>query len=350
MGTLADRQQAGAEPMAVRTVDYHTAGEPFRIATRGIPPIPGDTVMARRDHAIGHLDEYRRLLVCEPRGHADMYGCFPVRPDDEGALLGVLFFHNAGFSTACGHGTIALATWAADRGLVQPGADAETTIAIDVPSGRVRARIRWDGRRADAVTFGNVPSFVQARDVTVQTGAGPVRADVAFGGAYYASVAAAGTGIPLEPAGVPRLIALGREIKRALDDGRAAEHPSEPRLSGIYGVTFTGPLTQAGGGGAGLHQRNVTVFADGEVDRSPCGSGTSARLALLDGSGELPAGQPLLHESVVGTRFTGRVTGHVTAGGRDAVLTEIEGRAFRTGEHRFTLDPRDDLGTGFILR
>jgi proline racemase len=350
MGTLADQHQAGTDPMTVRTVDYHTAGEPFRIATRGIPPIPGDTVLARRDHAIAHLDDYRRLLVCEPRGHADMYGCFPVRPDDDGALLGVLFFHNAGFSTACGHGTIALATWAADLGLVRPGGEAESSIAIDVPSGRVRARIRWAGPRADAVTFRNVPSFVQARDVAVQTSAGRLRADVAFGGAYYASVAAADAGIPPEPAGVPRLITLGREIKRALDEARAAEHPDEPRLSGIYGVTFTGPLTPAADGGPGVHQRNVTVFADGEVDRSPCGSGTSARLALLDGSGDLKAGEPLHHESVVGTRFTARVTERVTAGGRAAVITEIEGRAFRTGEHRFTLDPRDDLGTGFILR
>lgn len=336
--------------MIVEAVDYHTAGEPFRIATSGIPPIPGDSVLARRDHAIRHLDGYRRLLVCEPRGHADMYGCFPVPPDDDGALLGVLFFHNAGFSTACGHGTIALATWAADRGLVKPGTEAETTIAIDVPSGRVRARIRWNGQRAAAVTFRNVPSFVQARGVTVETGAGTVRADVAFGGAYYASVAAADTGIPLEPASVPRLIAPGREIKRALDEGHAAEHPSEPRLSGIYGVTFTETVTPAAPAGPGLHQRSVTVFADGEVDRSPCGSGTSARLALLDESGELPAGEALLHESVVGTRFTARVTEHVLADGRDAVITEIEGRAFRTGEHKFILDPDDDLGTGFILR
>jgi proline racemase len=278
-----------------------------------------------------------------------MYGCFPVSPDDDGALLGVLFFHNAGFSTACGHGTIALATWAADTGLVQPGGQAESTIAIDVPSGRVQARIRWDGPRADAVTFRNVPSFVQARGETVATSAGSIRADVAFGGAYYASVAAADTGVPLAPASVPRLIALGREIKRALDERRVAEHPSEPRLSGIYGVTFAETVTPAAGG-PGLHQRSVTVFADGEVDRSPCGSGTSARLALLDDTGELPAGAALVHESVVGTRFTARVTERVVAGGRGAVVTEIEGRAFRTGEHRFILDPRDDLGTGFILR
>lgn len=335
--------------MNVGTVDYHTAGEPFRIATTGIPPIPGDTVLARRDHAMRHLDDYRRLLVCEPRGHADMYGCFPVSPDDDGALLGALFFHNAGFSTACGHGTIALATWAADRGLVKPAGEAESTLAIDVPSGRVLARIRWEGQRAGPVAFRNVPSFVQARGVTVEAGAGTIRADIAFGGAYYASVAAADTGIPLEPASLPRLITLGREIKRALDGRRVAEHPSEPRLSGIYGVTFTGPLTPAAGGG-GLHQRSVTVFADGEVDRSPCGSGTSARLALLDGTGELPPGEMLVHESVAGTRFTARATERVVAGGREAVVTEIEGRAFRTGEHQFILDPRDDLGTGFILR
>jgi proline racemase len=336
--------------MIVEAVDYHTAGEPFRIATAGIPPIPGATVLERRDYAIRHLDHYRRLLVCEPRGHADMYGCFPVSPDDDGALAGALFFHNVGFSTACGHGTIALATWAADCGLVKPGGEAESSVAIDVPSGRVQARIRWDGQRAGTVTFRNVPAFVQARGVTARVGTGRIRADVAFGGAYYASVDAADTGVPLEPASLPRLIALGREIKRALDGSHVAEHPDEPRLSGIYGVIFAETVPAAAHGVPGLHQRSVTVFADGEVDRSPCGSGTSARLALLDDTGELPAGETLVHESVIGTRFTARVAGRAVAGGREAVVTEITGRAFRTGEHRFLLDPRDELGTGFTLR
>jgi proline racemase len=336
----------GGWAQAVETVDYHTAGEPFRIVTAGVPPVPGANVLERRDYAQRHLDACRRLLVFEPRGHADMYGCFVVPPDDDGALLGTLFFHNAGFSTACGHGTIALATWAADTGLVRPDGAAETAVAIDVPSGRVQARIRWDDGRADAVVFRNVPSFVLERGARVGTGAGEVGVDIAFGGAYYASVEASEVGLAVRPGNVTALIALGREIKQRLNDRRAAEHPDEPRLSGIYGVTFTETVASAPDG---LHQRSLTVFADGEVDRSPCGSGTSARLALLDASGDLAPGAPLRHESVIGTVFTARVAERVTAHGRPAVITEVEGRAFRTGEHRFVLDPRDELGPGFLL-
>ena len=338
----------GAAPWAevVEAVDYHTAGEPFRIVTSGVPEPAGSSVLERRDYALRHLDHYRRLLVFEPRGHADMYGCFLVPPEDDGALLGVLFFHNAGFSTACGHGTIALATWAADHALVVPGGEPETAVAIDVPSGRVQARIRWDGARPGTVTFRNVPSFVQARGLAVDTSAGRVRADIAFGGAYYASVEAAEIALPVERGNVRRLTALGREIKDRLNRDRAAEHPSEPRLSGIYGVMF---VETAPGPRPGLHQRSLTVFADGEVDRSPCGSGTSARLALLDAAGVLPPGEALVHESVIGTRFTARVAERVTAGGQAAVVAEVAGRAFRTAEHRFVLDPRDELGTGFLL-
>lgn len=336
----------GGWAQAVETVDYHTAGEPFRIVTAGVPPALGATVIERRDYALRHLDQYRRLLVFEPRGHADMYGCFVVPADDDGARLGVLFFHNAGFSTACGHGTIALATWAADTRLVVSDGAAQTAVAIDVPSGRVQARIRWEDGRAGAVVFRNVPSFVQARGVRVDTGAGEVSADIAFGGAYYASVAASRVGLAVRPGNVTALIALGREIKQRLNAVRAAEHPSEPRLSGIYGVTFVETVAS---GPAGLHQRSITVFADGEVDRSPCGSGTSARLALLDASGDLAPGAPLRHESVIGTVFSGRVAERVTVHDRAAVITEVEGRAFRTGEHRFVLDPRDELGPGFLL-
>ena len=318
--------------MEVATTDYHTAGEPFRIVTAGAPDIPGGTVRERREHARGsaEVDAVRRMLCHEPRGHADMYGCFPVAPDDDGADLGVLFWHKDGYSTACGHGTIALGAWAVESGRVAFEPDGETDVTIDVPSGRVVARVRCAKGAVESVTFRNVPAYVVARGVE----AAGARVDVAYGGAIYASVAAADLGLEVVPDRLDELIAAGREVKRALAGTDVARH-ADDRLSGIYGTILYDELGP-------LHQRNVTVFADGEVDRSPCGSGTSARLALLD----LEPGQVLRHDSIVGTTFSACIVERTPEG----VVTEIEGTAHRTGEHRFVLDPRDELGTGFVLR
>jgi proline racemase len=323
--------------MEVSATDYHTAGEPFRIVTSGAPEIPGATVRERREHAASseQIDAVRRLLCHEPRGHADMYGCFLVPPDDEGADLGVLFWHKDGYSTACGHGTIALGTWAVESGRVAAPPDGEVDVTVDVPSGRVVARVRCAGGTVASVGFLNVPAYVVARGVAV---AG-VEVDVAWGGAIYASVPAERFGLRVLPRQLPQLIAAGRRVKQGLDGSEVARHPDDERLSGIYGVIFyeeVGPL----------HQRNVTVFADGEVDRSPCGSGTSARCALLASEGRLREDEVLRHDSIVDTAFLARIVGETT----DGVLTEVEGTAFRTGEHRFVLDPRDPLGTGFALR
>ena len=269
----------------------------------------------------------RRLLVFEPRGHADMYGCFVVEPNDADADLGVVFFHNAGYSTACGHGTIALVTWAIEHGLV-----AGPDVVVDVPSGRLETQARVEEGRVVSVRFRNVPAFVHARGLL----AAGREVDVAFGGAFYASLEEM-----VEPAELPRLIELGRAVKADLDATQAIVHPDEPELRGVYGVIFwqqenASPLTQ----------RNVTVFADGEVDRSPCGSGTSARLALLHDEGRLANGEPLRHLSVVGSEFTGRVVETTPAG----VVTEVEGSAHLTGRHEFVLEPDDELGEGFLLR
>ena len=335
--------------LEVRTTDYHTAGEPFRIVTAGAPDIPGVTVRERREHArrSEDVDRVRRLLCHEPRGHADMYGCFPVAPDDDGAALGALFWHKDGYSTACGHGTIALGAWAVESRLVGAAPDGETEVAIDVPSGRVTARVRCAGGEVRAVTFRNVASYVLAREVPVQTSRGPLAVDVAYGGAIYACLPAASAGLAAEPAHYSQLIALGREIRAALQRTEHARHPSDERLSGIYGTILYDDLGDAADG---PHQRNVAVFADGEVDRSPCGSGTCARAALLRADGRLDAGRVLAHDSILGTTFRARPVAATCAEGRDAVIVEVEGAAFRTGEHRFVLDPRDPLGDGFVLR
>jgi proline racemase len=323
----------------IATTDYHTAGEPFRIVTSGAPEIPGATVRDRRSQAAAseEIDAVRRMLCHEPRGHADMYGCFLVPPDDGGADLGVLFWHKDGYSTACGHGTIALGAWAVESGRVEAPADGEVDVTIDVPSGRVVARVRRRAGVVEAVAFRNVPSFVVARGVE----AAGVAVDVAYGGAIYASVPASRLGLSVAGGDLPQLIAAGRAVKADLEGTDAARHPGDEPLSGIYGTILYEDV-------GALHQRNVTIFADGEVDRSPCGSGTSARCALLAADGVLGPGDVLRHDSIVGTTFLARVIGDGPGG--EGVLTEVEGMAFRTGEHRFVLDPRDPLGTGFVLR
>ena len=334
-----------SEARVVTTTDYHTAGEPFRIVTGGVPPLEGSSILDKRRYALEHLDEVRQLLVYEPRGHADMYGCFVTEPADDAGDLGVVFFHNEGYSTACGHGTIALVTWALESGRLRLEGD-RPTVVVDAPSGRLTTTATRDGNRISSVRFTNVPSFVWDTGLKVETSAGPVTCDVSFGGAFYASVAAGDLGLRVGKDDLPRLIELGREIKKAIEGAHDVVHPEEPELNGVYGVIFF----EGGSAGAGLGQRNVTIFADGEVDRSPCGSGTSARLALLDASGELPRGETLRHEGIAGGVFTARVSGDARAGDLLAVVTEVEGSAFRTGSHEFYLDPADEVGTGFLLR
>jgi proline racemase len=323
--------------MEIGATDYHTAGEPFRIVEAAGFDIPGVTVRARREYAAGseEVDRVRRLLCHEPRGHADMYGGFLVPPDDDGADFGVLFWHKDGYSTACGHGTIALGAWAVESGRVAAPDDGDAEVTIDVPSGRVVARVRRRAGAVERVAFRNVPSFVVARRVE----AGDVEVDVAYGGAIYAFAPAERFGLRVVPDDLSELIAVGREVKRALEGSEVSRHPDDDRLSGIYGTVLYEELGP-------LHQRNVAIFADGEVDRSPTGSATSARTALLAADGTLAEGQSWRNDSIVGTTFHARAISQAP----DGLLTEVEGMAFRTGEHRFFLDPRDPLGTGFVLR
>jgi proline racemase len=336
-------------PPLVETVDYHTGGEPFRIVAEPPVSLTGRTVAERRARAIEDPDTQglRALLCSEPRGHADMYGGFLVPPDDDGAHLGVLFWHKDGFSTACGHGTIALGTWAVESGLVAAPRDGSVDVVVDVPSGRVTARVHREAGRVVAVDFVNVPSWVVARDVVVPTSRGEVRAVVAFGGATYAAVPASQVGLAVTAEHLGELIRVGREVKWALDASEHARHPADPRLDGVYGTIWYDDLGDAPGE---VHQRNVTIFADGEVDRSPCGSGTCARLAVLADDGRLPGGTVLRHESVVGSTFVGRVLEQVEVDGRPAVRPQVTGTAHRTGEHRFSVDPHDPLVPGFVLR
>jgi proline racemase len=326
----------------IETEDWHTAGEPFRIVT-SVETV-GASVAERRVHAIsGPADGARRFLCLEPRGHDDMYGGFVTPPDDEGADFGVLFWHKDGFSTACGHGTIALGAWAVETGRVAAPDDGEAVVTIDVPSGRVRAIVRRAAGHTIDVVFRNVESRVLAQGIQLSTSRGDATVDLVFGGAVYATLSAASVGLTVEPVHTTELIAIGREIKWALNEHPAAQL-ADVRLSGVYGTILVDDLGRDVSGGP--HQRNVTVFADGEVDRSPCGSGTAARVALLHATGVLADGEVLTHDSIIGTRFHARVA-ETTA---DGVIPEVTGMAYRVGACVFDLDPRDPLAQGFSLR
>ncbi len=334
----------------IRTIDYHTAGEPFRIVANPPVEIVGDTVANRRVYAMAsaEVDGLRKLLCFEPRGHADMYGCFITPPDDDDADFGVLFWHKDGFSTACGHGTIALGVWAIESGKVAIDPSGVTDVVIDVPSGRVTARVHTKGSVIESVDFVNVASYHMHSEISVDTSLGALTVDVSFGGAIYAQLDVAQIGLSVTPEHYGEIIAIGREIKWALNDSEYAEHRTDSRLSGIYGTIVYEDLTT---GSDGLkRQRNATIFADGEVDRSPCGSGTCARLATLVEKKQLKIGEVLKHDSIVGSQFLGVAKAQVISDGHDAILPQVTGMAYKTGESVFTVDPRDPLTPGFVLR
>ena len=326
----------------VLTVESHAAGEPLRVITGGVAPIPGATILEKRRYAKERLDGLRRSLLFEPRGHADMYGAIPTEPVTPDGDAGVLFMHNEGWSTMCGHGVIALATVALEVGLLSM----RDVVRLDTPAGRVTARPRREGARVRSVAFENVPSFVVSLDDRVSVpGIGDVRYDLAFGGAYYAFVEAASLGLEMTPERFRDLIAAGSAIKRAVIAAREIRHPVERDLSFLYGTIFTGPAV-----GAGADSRNVCVFAEGEVDRSPTGTGVSARVAIERARGRLQPGKPFVVESIIGTRFTGRIARDLEWEDYDAVVPEIEGSAWITGRNEILISPDDPLAEGFILR
>jgi proline racemase len=329
----------------ITTIDAHTAGEPFRVITGGYPDLPGNTILERRRYAMEHLDHLRTALMWEPRGHADMYGCIVTPPVSPEADLGVLFLHNEGYSTMCGHGIIGITKVALETGLL-PMRPPETTVRIDTPAGLVTALAEIKDGGVGRVRFRNVPSFVLALDEVVEVpDLGLIRYDLAFGGAFYAFVRAESAGVRCEPVDFRPLIEKGMAIKRAIMDSRAVPHPFQPDLSFLYGTIFVGPPHSKE-----AHSRNVCIFAEGEVDRCPTGTGVSARLAIHHSRGEMGAGESMRVESILGTTFTGRIVETTEFGSYPAVIPEVEGSAHITGRHEFLIDPGDPLREGFILR
>jgi proline racemase len=329
----------------IRSIDAHAAGEPLRLIVEGLPSPEGTTMLEKRAWAQKHIDHLRRAVMLEPRGHADMYGALLTEPVSPDALAGVLFMHNEGWSTMCGHGVIAVTTIVIERELAWSG---QNTMILDSPAGPVEARPVINSaagtRRVSSVSFRNVPSFVLEAGLHVKLTNRIVPVDVAFGGAFYAIADAEAVGIPITPARLPDLRRVGMEIKREVERLRQVEHPLDSGLKGIYGTIFTASPERHD-----AHLKNVTIFADAEVDRSPCGTGTAAVMAVLSEMGVLAENSPFVHESIVGTVFTGRISGHTQVGEHAAIVPEIEGSAWITGEHMFLIDGEDPLKAGFRL-
>jgi trans-L-3-hydroxyproline dehydratase len=333
--------------ITLKTIDAHAAGEPLRLIVSGFPSPHGKTMLAKREWIRTHADHLRRALMLEPRGHADMYGAILTEPVAPGSHAGVLFMHNEGYSTMCGHGVIAVTTMALERGLLMPGGDGRT-IVYDSPAGTIRARATLGSSLEDTsverVAFQNVPSFVLHGGLIVKLGSRTIRADVAFGGAFYAIVDSEAAGLPIDAAHLSELRRTGMEIKHAIEAAHTIVHPLDAGLAGIYGTIFTGPPSDER-----ADLRNVTIFADAEVDRSPCGTGTAAVMAVIDAMGLLGTDRSFVHESLIGTQFTGRVMSRTEVGDLQAIVPEIEGSAWITGEHTFLVDETDPLKDGFRI-
>jgi proline racemase len=338
---------SGADTETITTLDMHAAGEPLRIVTGGLAELEGDTILERRRYMREHFDHVRRALMWEPRGHYDMYGAILTPPVSGGADLGVLFMHNEGYSTMCGHGVIALVTALIDTGAL-PARGRETPVTLDTPAGVVRAtaHLGADGR-VSYVSFLNVPSYLHARDVELCIpGVGEITADIVFGGAFYAVLPADRLGLELAASNRTALVQAAQRVKRAVSDTVPITHPLEPDLGFLYGVILTGPPESHA-----HHSRNLCVFANAEVDRSPTGTGVSGRVAQLHARGEIALGEEILVESILGARsvFGARAVESTRVGPHEAVTPEVRGTAYITGHSEFVVDPRDSLGGGFLL-
>ncbi len=328
----------------LRTTEMHAGGEPLRIVTSGYPDIPGDTILAKRRHAREHLDHLRRLLIFEPRGHSDMYGAIQVAADHPDADLAVLFMHNEGYSTMCGHGVIALGRWAVDTGLVAT-AEPETVVNIQVPAGLVRTTVAVTDGKPGAVRFDSVPAFVFADAAAVAVpGHGEVAVTIAYGGAFYAFAPASRFGLDVPGSPIGELTATAAAITEATQQQITLHHPDGDDLAFLYGTILTD-----GGDGAGGPSTNVCVFADRQVDRSATGSGVTARMAIEHAAGRAPIGDTRRFAGISGAVFTGRAVRTATAGQHAAVVVEVAGTAHYTGEGRFSLEADDPL-PGFLLR
>lgn len=331
--------------MTLTVVDMHTGGEPLRIVTGGYPEIPRGTILEKRAYVRDHLDHLRKILMFEPRGHYDMYGALLVEPDLPGADLAVLFMHNEGYSTMCGHAIVALGRYAVDQGLVARQ-EPVTTVNIEAPCGLVVASVEVRDGKAGAVSFESVPAFLFARDQQIELpGFGMTGFDIAYGGAFYALADCHQFGLEFGRSRVRDFVDAATVLTETLKTEFPLSHPDHADLAFLYGSI----LTDGRDAFSGEATKNICVFAEAQVDRSPTGSGVTARLAAMYARGEIAIGQARTFESIAGSRFSGSVTRTAKAGPHDAVIARVGGRAYYSGRAEFIVEPDDELGRGFLL-
>ncbi|MGI2259983.1 proline racemase family protein [Shewanella sp. GXUN23E] len=335
----------------ITTLEMHTGGEPLRIITSGFPKLKGDTILAKRQDCLANHDELRRALMFEPRGHADMYGALIVEPERAGSDFGVLFLHNEGYSSMCGHAIIALSKAAVEAGVIEAN-EGVNPLRIDAPAGLIHSWVTVTGGKVSHIEFDNVPSWLAQADISLQVaGIGEVSVDLAYGGAFYAYVDADAIDLRLEPDNTNQIIDWGKRIKAAViaceDPRTATVHPLEADLSFLYGVIFTSQRQKTH---SGSHSRHVCIFAEGELDRSPTGTGVSGRAAIEYARERLQTGERLQIESILGSPFTVTATCQTDFAGIAALNTRVAGTAHVIGQHSFYLDGADPLNTGFIFR
>ena len=328
----------------ITAIDAHAGGNPERVVTGGIPFIPGKTMLEKSKYVRNNLDYLRTLLVHEPRGHSNMYAALLVPPCDDRADVGVIYMEPGGYVTMCGHGTIAICTVLLETGVFQVS-DRETEIVLDTPAGLVRAKVNVEDERAIAVTLQNVPSFLYLRDVFVEIPEiGKVKIDIAYGGNFYAILEAESIGLEVRPDQARKLITAGTRIWRAVNEEIEIHHPEQPEIDCINYVEFSAPPTNTV-----ANMKNAVVVPPGGMDRSPCGTGTSARMATLFAKGKLGLEEEFVHESIIGSLFYGKLIAQTKVGSYDSVVPVIRGSAHITGISEFMVDPDDPFPVGFQL-
>lgn len=329
----------------VLTVDAHTCGEPLRVILSGIPEPGGHSILEKRRYVKEYYDHLRKGLMWEPRGHADMYGALITRPCTEDGDCGVLFTHNEGYSSMCGHGIIAMTKVLLETGVIRKDEE-QPVLKIDSPAGRITATAHIEADIVKEVSFLNVPSFLYKKDLTIYVdGIGDLLCDIAYGGAFYVFCQAADLNEKILPENHDRLIELGRKIKNTVRERVEIVHPYEEDLSFLYGtIIIDKPLNPE------HHSRNVCIFAEGEVDRSPTGTGVSARAAIHHARGELSPGEEIVIESILGTTMKVSINQTIQYDIYPAVVPKVTGSASITGRHEFLFDPEDPLKDGFIFR
>ena len=331
----------------ITCIDAHTAGEPLRIVTSGFPPIPGNTILEKRKYVKEHYNALRKMIMLEPRGHSGMYGCIivpAVTPDGD---FGVLFTHNEGLSSMCGHGIIGVTKVAIETGMLNSH-EGENIVRIDSPAGRVTAYADVYMGKVQQVRFQNVPCFVYKENITIEVdGIGPITGDICYCGAFYVYVDSRQVGLSVCPKNADALVRVGMEIKNKVWAKEGSfHHPTEPGITWLYGTILCDPLEREGNR---IISHNVCIFAEGQIDRSPTGTGTGGRTALLVHKGLMGDEDVLVNKSIIDTPFTCRVVRHVQEGTYPALITEVSGTAFITGFNNLVLDPEDPLPEGFRI-